>query len=403
MPSMISDVHRADDCASRVGSVRVSVVIVTYNHERFIAQAIDSVLAQRTDFDYEVIVSEDCSSDATRRIIEDYAARNPGMVRLLLSERNLNSNLVEGRAIAAAEGEYVALMDGDDFLVSPHKLQRQVDFFRSHPEHTLCYHNAMIVDQRGKSNGILHVKPHTLILSDLSSILAANPVPGSASMFRARALSALPGWVEGAPFGDWALYIHAAQQGLIGYLDEPLSAYRRHPQGQWTGMPRPQQYRALLAWYDLLARHLPATLADEIETCRNVYRFHSSYVTDVGSQFHAVYDTGLRFGDRSCTRPLKLQVQALQAMAGVRVVLSNLASDARLAGNSIEVRVDDMSRMRANLMPGERFDIEFTRPLAAGDTFTFEATSATGVPAPGYARKEIGFCLEAIEAIIRPR
>ena len=84
--------------------IAASVVVVTYNHERFLAQALDSILGQRTQRPFEVIVSEDCSSDGTRAIALDYAARHPGRVRALLSDRNLNSNEVGSRGLRAATG-----------------------------------------------------------------------------------------------------------------------------------------------------------------------------------------------------------------------------------------------------------------------------------------------------------
>ena len=82
---------------------RVSVLVVTYNHERYISQALDSVLMQQTNFDWEILVSEDCSTDRTRHIVKEYAARHPGLLRLILSEKNLHSNEVVARAIRAAQ------------------------------------------------------------------------------------------------------------------------------------------------------------------------------------------------------------------------------------------------------------------------------------------------------------
>ena len=99
------------------------MIIPTYNHERFIAQALESVIAQRTDFDFEIIVSEDCSTDSTRQIILDWKARYPDRIRLILSDRNVHSNEVVARAFRAARGTYVALLDGDDFWTYSKKLQ----------------------------------------------------------------------------------------------------------------------------------------------------------------------------------------------------------------------------------------------------------------------------------------
>src|SRR5438132_1427938 len=108
--------------------VRVSVLVMTYNHASFIEQALDSVLMQQASFEYEVVISEDRSTDGTREIVIGYQERFPEKVRLLLSPSNLNSNRVVSRGIRACRSEFVALLDGDDYWTDPAKLQLQVDF-----------------------------------------------------------------------------------------------------------------------------------------------------------------------------------------------------------------------------------------------------------------------------------
>src|SRR5438270_2038014 len=116
---------------------KLTVLIITYNHAAFIKAAIDSVLMQDTSFDYEIIISEDCSTDGTRDILHHFAAAYPNRIRLLLSERNRNDNRVVRRGIEAARGMYIALLDGDDYWTCKHKLQRQVEFLDDHPECSL--------------------------------------------------------------------------------------------------------------------------------------------------------------------------------------------------------------------------------------------------------------------------
>src|SRR5688500_19141445 len=111
-----------DPAPNRQTDIRVSVLLVTYNHERYIAQALESVLAQQTTFSVEVLVSEDYSTDGTRAILLDYRRCHPHRIRLLLSERNLNTNEVTTRAIAAARGEYLAILDGDDWWTAHDQL-----------------------------------------------------------------------------------------------------------------------------------------------------------------------------------------------------------------------------------------------------------------------------------------
>src|SRR5262245_63387032 len=121
----------------------VSVIVVTYNHERYIVQALDTVLSQEAPFEFEVLLSEDCSTDRTREIVLHYSRLYPDRIRLFLSERNLNTNKVTLRALRAARGTYVALLDGDDYWTSREKLARQVQFLHSHPEYALCFNNGI--------------------------------------------------------------------------------------------------------------------------------------------------------------------------------------------------------------------------------------------------------------------
>src|SRR5215203_2119212 len=91
--------------------IKVSVLIMTYNHAKFISKAVDSALMQETNFNFEIIISEDCSTDGTREIVEDFKQRFPDRIRLLLSEENIHSNAVVARGIHDARGEYIALLD----------------------------------------------------------------------------------------------------------------------------------------------------------------------------------------------------------------------------------------------------------------------------------------------------
>ena len=112
----------------------VSVIVVTYRHEAFIAQAVESALSQKTDFPIEILISEDCSPDRTREIVTDLQRRHPETIRLFLSERNQNDNEVITRAWKVARGRYIACLDGDDYWTDPLKLQKQVEFLDQHPD-----------------------------------------------------------------------------------------------------------------------------------------------------------------------------------------------------------------------------------------------------------------------------
>ena len=118
----------------------LSVVTITYNHEPYIAKCIEGVLIQKVNFPIEFIIAEDCSTDGTRAICEDYAAKYPELIHLITSETNIGYNPNELRAMKAAKGKYIAYCEGDDFWTDPEKLQKQVDFLEKNEEYSICFH-----------------------------------------------------------------------------------------------------------------------------------------------------------------------------------------------------------------------------------------------------------------------
>lgn len=118
----------------------LSIVTITYNHEPFIAQTIEGVLMQQVNFPIEFIIAEDCSTDGTRAICQQYADQCPELIRLITSESNVGAIANERRAMLAARGKYIAFCEGDDYWTDPLKLQKQVDFLEAHPAYSVTFH-----------------------------------------------------------------------------------------------------------------------------------------------------------------------------------------------------------------------------------------------------------------------
>ncbi|MBM3299903.1 MAG: glycosyltransferase, partial [Deltaproteobacteria bacterium] len=110
-----------------------SVLMITYNHRPYIAQAIECALNQQTDFPFEIVIGEDCSTDGTREIVFEYQRKHPDVIRVLTSDRNLGPMHNFLRTFDACTGKYVAICEGDDYWHHPEKLKMQVDFLESHP------------------------------------------------------------------------------------------------------------------------------------------------------------------------------------------------------------------------------------------------------------------------------
>jgi glycosyltransferase involved in cell wall biosynthesis len=246
-------------------AVAVSVLVVTYNHARFVRQAVDSALAQQLSQPFEILISEDCSTDGTRQIVEEYAESHPHLVRLLLSERNLHSNEVVARGFRAAQGRYVALLDGDDYWTSDDKLHAQVAFLDGRPDITICFHNAQVVDEHSRSAGRLWNVPDQPEISGLHALLRGNFIATSSVVYRRAAVAEIPAWYDHFfPVTDWPLHVLYAREGRIGYLDRTLGAYRLHGGGLFSPLDERQKLEANADFYRRLRACSSGTLAAEI-------------------------------------------------------------------------------------------------------------------------------------------
>lgn len=222
----------------------VSVCCITYHHERFLAQAIDSVLMQETDFDVELVIGEDCSTDATRTIAQAYERRYPGRVRVLTPDANLGIMWNLMATMAACQGEYIAFLEGDDYWTDPTKLQRQVDAMRANANCALCCHDAEIFFDSGPDLPLVfsqHVAAYTLPppsedarplqLTQLDLARAGWIIASASLLFRASSLpQPLPTWFAGVYSGDYTLHLLSTRQGPALYLPRVMSRYRQHDQ-----------------------------------------------------------------------------------------------------------------------------------------------------------------------------
>src|SRR6185437_15307656 len=188
-------------------SPKVSVFVLTCNHAAWIAQALDSALAQETPFRFELLVADDCSTDGTREIVTEYAARHPRRIRTFLPERNLG---VAGIWLAAArrcEGDLIAILEGDDYWTSPHKLVAQAALIDAHPTWSSCFHRATLFHEDGERPP----RPATPAFESdafaLEDVIEACFIPFLTVMFRRDLLRSTPEWLFGYPWFDWLFHI----------------------------------------------------------------------------------------------------------------------------------------------------------------------------------------------------
>jgi glycosyltransferase involved in cell wall biosynthesis len=206
--------------------------MITYNHEKYIRQAMEGIALQKTGFAVELVIGEDCSTDQTRAICEEYALKYPQWIRLLPSDKNYGmlTNLV--RTLEACTGNYIALCEGDDYWTDPLKLQKQVDFLETNQEYTICFHRVDELEKgKIKRSGLnKSEKEETYTIEDLAR---GNIISTPSVIFRNGLIKEFPKWFTKSPVGDYVLHMLNARSGRMKYLPEPMAVYRRHLQGAW--------------------------------------------------------------------------------------------------------------------------------------------------------------------------
>jgi glycosyltransferase involved in cell wall biosynthesis len=223
--------------------VKLSVLVVSYNHEQYIGEALDSILAQQVDFPIEIIVADDCSTDHTADIIRQYQARYPGQIQTLDSSANLGITRNYQRGFAACRGEYVAVLEGDDYWLGKTRLSVLAHFLDDHPECVLAFNRILL-----NESSIQHCRPlqwdtdHPFELRTGDDLAFSNFIGNfSACLFRASVICRLDPQIYDLRMYDWLFNLSLSRFGLIGYLPQILSVYRQHAAGSWAGMEMEQK------------------------------------------------------------------------------------------------------------------------------------------------------------------
>ncbi|MFM9911829.1 MAG: glycosyltransferase [Chitinophagaceae bacterium] len=210
----------------------LSVCMITYNQENFITQAIESVLMQRCDFDFELIIGEDNSTDTTRKICELYQEKYPAIIKLLPASENMGMLKNFLRSYKACNGKYIAFLEGDDYWTDAAKLQKQVNFLTQNNEYSICFHNVIMKFQRANENA---EKPFHANLTKYSfeteDLLKQWFIPSASVVFVNYPDFVFPDWFVNCKSGDIPFLLLMSLRGKINYINEIMSVYRIHDSG----------------------------------------------------------------------------------------------------------------------------------------------------------------------------
>ncbi len=219
----------------------VSVVCTTYNHEKYLEDAVRGFLLQETDFPFEIFFHDDLSTDSTRDIIDRYEAAYPAIIRKVYQEENQYSQGVKILLLSAryAAGKFIAFCEGDDFWVAPDKLQTQVEAIKEFPACEMCFHSAFVVRhetvarnlfcRRARGNRLFAVGP---IIRCGGSFMPTASMLIRRSFFD-RAFQDTTGFFERYLMGNFCQIFCSLSGGAL-YIDRPMSVYRSFSEGSWT-------------------------------------------------------------------------------------------------------------------------------------------------------------------------
>jgi len=211
----------------------VSICCITYNHEKYIRDAIEGFLMQKTNFTFEILIHDDASTDKTAEIVREYEQKYPQLIKPIYQTENQYSKGINPGVeflFPRAHGKYIALCEGDDYWTDPMKLQKQVDFLEANPDCSLCFHASKSIRNNNPEDFVIN-RPKSIPKDNKfemkHAILGGGGFMATNSMlFLREHINERPEWMNRAPVGDAPLMLLLASKGKIGYIDDLMSVYR---------------------------------------------------------------------------------------------------------------------------------------------------------------------------------
>lgn len=235
----------------------VSVIMITYNQRSTIDRAISSVLSQKTDFDFELIIGNDASTDGTDAVVDAWKNMYPDRIKAFNRERNLGLQANFMECYKNVTGKYIAICEGDDWWSSDKKLATQVAYMEAHPQCNVCFHRVVNFYEDSRTLSLSGKCRQDMTMADLAS---SNVITNLSVMYRRKeSMAELPAWIGDIRLFDYALHMLHAQGGSIHYLPQPMAVYRQRSRGIWSGGSREAQL--------VMAMDTRLKIIDHLERC----------------------------------------------------------------------------------------------------------------------------------------
>jgi len=266
-----------------VENILVSIHCLAYNHEQYIADAIESFLMQKTNFKFEILIHDDASTDRTADIIREYEKKYPNLIKPIYQTENQYSKGVSVSTIniSRASGKYIAICEGDDYWIDPYKLQKQFDYMEKHPECSLCVHGGNVVNASDKKCVLFN-----RLNKGNKEFSVEEVIEGGGGLFLTNSMfyrlkfgKEGPDFLVNAPVGDYPLAIYLSLLGTVYYMDELMSSYRVGDSTSWTGRTfsdietKKQHYREIEDMLDEINLYTNNKFKDAIDRRKNSTQF----------------------------------------------------------------------------------------------------------------------------------
>ena len=254
-------------------NISVAIFMVTYNHEKYIRQAVEGIVMQKTNFPYKIFIGEDCSTDNTREICLELQQKYPDKIELLLTEKNIGAlkNAYRVYDACISYGRYTAICEGDDYWTDKNKLQKQVDFLEVNPEFNICCHRAKVLNEKTRTIKTPKVLKQTVFSQ--KDVANHNFIQTLTMMFRNSAWKGLSDAYFNSISGDYFINMMLSETGKIKYLPDVMAVYRQNLGGSWQSLGTTKAMESTLA---ILDHYLTTELSDEVKENlkKNVFRHY---------------------------------------------------------------------------------------------------------------------------------
>ena len=230
---------------------KVSVFVMVYNHEAYLKECLDGILMQQCNFNFDVVVGEDASTDNSRKILLDYQKNNPGKFKLLLQEKNIGAMANQMAVLNACDGKYVAMCEGDDNWTDPLKLQKQVEFLEANTDFSICFHKVKVLFENNEKNSRF-IPENIPDVTTLEHLAMGNYIPTCSCVYRNISNPQFLSIVEKCLIGDYPIHLMNALNGKIRYFDENMASYRVHNGGIFESKSTLFKLKTLIDTLDIL-------------------------------------------------------------------------------------------------------------------------------------------------------